>query len=91
MSKRSRMAVAVAATLGLFLLGTVSALALINPNFTPNDLVEQSDQILVVKLSKPDEKNRVKMEVVRASLDTIMRLWPVRRIQALSSTSFSPA
>jgi hypothetical protein len=60
---RSRVMVVAAA---LVVLGGASALALINPNFTPNDLVEQSEQVLVVKLSKPDAQNRVKMEVVRA-------------------------
>jgi hypothetical protein len=46
-------------------LSAVTALALINPNFTPNDLVEQSQTILAVKLHKPDGKQRVKMEVVK--------------------------
>ena len=66
MQRRPAIAVTAAAAVVLLVLGTVSALALINPNFTPNDLVEQSDQILLVKLSKPDNKSQVKMEVLRA-------------------------
>jgi hypothetical protein len=56
------LAAAAAATI----LGSGAALALINPRFTPNDLIEQSNQILVVKLAKPGADNVVAMTVVKA-------------------------
>jgi len=66
MSRRCKagwlLAAAVAAAI---ILGAGAARALINPRFTPNDLVEQSGQILVVRLAKPDDQNRIKMEVVK--------------------------
>ncbi|HOX07672.1 MAG TPA: VCBS repeat-containing protein [Planctomycetota bacterium] len=61
-----RLAVVLAATGAALLLGSGAALALINPRFTPNDLVEQSNQILVVKLAKPGANNVVPMTPVRA-------------------------
>lgn len=38
--------------------------ALINPNFTPNILVDQSDTIQVVKLVPADDESRIKIEVL---------------------------
>jgi len=54
-----------AAAAAAVILGADAARALINPRFTPNDLVEQSEQVLAVRLAKPDAQNRIKMEVVR--------------------------
>ncbi len=42
----------------------VSAKALINPNFTPQMLVEQSDTILIIKLNKVDARKRIPVDVV---------------------------
>ncbi len=54
------------AALALALLVAGEAQALINPRFTPIHLVEQSRQIIVLKLAPPDGQGRVAAEVVRA-------------------------
>ena len=50
----------------VILLTGIEARALINPNFTPIQLVEQSTEILVLKCGKPDEKARVVCQVHEA-------------------------
>ncbi|MHC4914326.1 MAG: FG-GAP repeat domain-containing protein [Planctomycetota bacterium] len=65
MDRPRRLRLALIGAAALVCLSAVTALALINPNFTPNDLVEQSETILAVKLHKPNDKQQVKMEVVR--------------------------
>ena len=41
------------------------ACALINPNFTPIDLVDDADTVLLLKLAAPDAKDRVTAEIKR--------------------------
>ncbi len=62
----ARRAFLAAAVLGLLAVAGSSAYALINPNFTPVNLVEKSDLILLLKVMPPDDKSgRCTMEVVR--------------------------
>lgn len=49
--------------LGLVFLG--EAPAAINPNFTPVHLVQQSEQVVVLKLAAPDAKGKITAQVVR--------------------------
>jgi hypothetical protein len=56
-------AVLAAVAAALLLLGS-SVLALINPNFTPNDLVRQSDLIMVVRLKPADKEGQVHTTVL---------------------------
>jgi hypothetical protein len=42
-----------------------AAWAYINPGYTPVNLVEQADYILILKLSAPDKKGKVKAEIVK--------------------------
>ncbi|HUT36062.1 MAG TPA: VCBS repeat-containing protein [Planctomycetota bacterium] len=53
-------------TLVLALAVAGQAHALINPRFTPIHLVEQSQQILLLRLARPDGQGRVAAEVLRA-------------------------
>ncbi len=53
---------AVIAAAAVFTL-SASALALINPGFTPNDLIDQSNLILVVELKPADAKGVVKVVI----------------------------
>jgi len=63
---RRRPATAAAAAAVILCLSAGGALALINPRFTPNDLIEQSTQVLVVKLARPGADNVIPMTAVRA-------------------------
>jgi len=52
-------------TLGVLLVVGAVAYALINPNFTPVNLVEKADMILLLKISPADDKGKALAEVVR--------------------------
>jgi hypothetical protein len=64
MRRRRRLRVIVASTLVVLVAAAAVARALINPNFTPNDLMEQSGAIYALKLGKADAKLRLNAEVV---------------------------
>ena len=64
MRKDRKHLVTVLLALAVLGLTAVAAKALINPNFTPNDLVEQAKTIVIVKFGKLGEDKRVPMEVV---------------------------
>lgn len=64
MSMKCAMVVALSITLGF----TASAVGLINPGFTPVDLVEQSDTILELQIKKVDDKG-----LLVASVKTILK------------------
>jgi hypothetical protein len=62
----SRRTTVVLVLLALFAVAGTAAYALINPNFTPVQLVERADLILVLKIKAPDDNSgRCTMEVVK--------------------------
>lgn len=50
--------------IGAMVVWAATGYALINPNFTPNDLIAQSDQIVVLKLALADTADAVRMEPI---------------------------
>ncbi|MHC4916078.1 MAG: FG-GAP repeat domain-containing protein [Planctomycetota bacterium] len=62
--RRRRFLTVVLSALVLLALTAAVARALINPNFTPNDLMEQSGAIYALKLGKADAKMRLNAEIV---------------------------
>jgi len=60
-----RKALLVSMLCGAFLAVGMAAYALINPNFTPVNLVEKADLILLLKIAPADDKGIAKAEVVK--------------------------